>query len=148
MLLTTLRTPARTTTDLIAYAESRGLTVAWVIDLPERGRYVADHRTILLREGMTRRRTHSTLAHEIAHDYWRDRCSSGHIEARAWRCAAQMLIHPEHYARAERLDPSAGAIAQELVVTTEVIHAYRQLLASHAHIIQGTLRGDANSHPR
>lgn len=143
MQLTTLRTPARKTTDLIAYAEDRGLTVRWAMHLPEWGRYIPSRRTILLREGMTRRRMHSTLAHEIAHDHWRDQCSTEETEARSWRCAARMLIHPLDYALAERIDPSAGAIARELTVTTEVIHAYRELLADHAHLIQGILRGAA-----
>lgn len=140
MPLTTLRTPARTTTDLIVYAESRGLAVEWVLDLPEWGRYVPARRTILLREGMTERRLHSTLAHEIAHDYWHDQCSTGAVEARAWRCAALMLIHPSDYAFAEQLDPSPGALAHELAVTTEVVHAYRRLLATGAHIIERTRR--------
>lgn len=135
MLQTILRTPARTTADLIAYAESRGLRVGWALDLPENGRYISARRVILLREGMTRRRTHSTLAHEIAHDYWRHRCTQEGSERRAWSCAAQMLIHPVYYARAEHLDPSAGAIALELAVTDEVVHAYQQLLATGARLI-------------
>lgn len=139
MQLTILRTPARTTTDLITFAESRGLTVRWALDLRERGRYVPSHRTIVLREGMSRRRTHSTLAHEIAHDYRRDRCSTKDAEARAWRCAALLLIHPDDYALAEQIDPSPGAIAHELAVTTEVVHAFQQLLDSGAHTIERIL---------
>lgn len=143
MQLTTLRTPARTTTDLIGYAESRGLTVGWALDLPEKGRYVAERRTILLREGMSQRRTHSTLAHEIAHAYWHDHCSAPHAEARAWRCAALMLIHPDDYARAELIDHSPGGIARELTVTTEVVHAFRQLLHTGAHITERNIRDAA-----
>lgn len=36
---------------------------------------------------------------------------------------------------AEQLDSSVGAIPRELVVTTEVVNAYRRLLASGARLI-------------
>lgn len=118
--------PARTSTDLIAYAEACGVRVVWAQDLPERGRYYPRTDVILLRYGMGERRTVSTLAHELAHRYYGDFCSTGPVEDRAWRWASRLLIPAADYAEAERHHHSPGAIAQQLGVTVDVIHAYQK----------------------
>ena len=59
-------TPARTTTDLILHAEDMGARVVWALDLPERGRTYPHVGVIVIRHGMTERRTVSTLGHELA----------------------------------------------------------------------------------
>lgn len=115
---------ARTSTELIRYAESLGLTVCWALELPERGRWVDGVGVILLRYGMTERRTVSTLAHELAHHHYGDICGSDR-ESRAWRWAARLLIPPGDYARAEGIHHSPGAIALELGVTVDVVKAYQ-----------------------
>lgn len=56
----TIRT--RTTTDLITWAEADGAVILWSPDLPERGRYIRALDAIVLRHGMTERRTLSNLA--------------------------------------------------------------------------------------
>ena len=118
-------TPARTTTDLILHAEDMGATVHWALDLPERGRYYPNG-VIVIRHGMTERRTVSTLAHELAHHYYGDTLCTPSANRRAWRWAGHLLVSPEAYAEAEQHHPSAGAIAQHLGVVVDVIHAYQE----------------------
>lgn len=129
-MLPTLTTPtttrARTTTDLILHAEDMGARIVWATDLPERGRWVDGAGVILLRHGMTERRTLSTLAHELAHHYYRDGPQTPAIERRAWRWAARLLVTPENYAQAEQYHPSPGALAHHLGVTVEIIHALQE----------------------
>lgn len=125
-LTTPTTTPARTTTDLIAHAEHRGLRVVWASDLPERGRWVDGAGVILLRHGMTERRTLSTLAHELAHHYYGDGPQTPAVERRAWRWAARLLVPCDAYAEAEIEHHAPGAIAQHLGVTTEIIHALQE----------------------
>ncbi|WP_205750682.1 ImmA/IrrE family metallo-endopeptidase [Brachybacterium sp. SGAir0954] len=103
-----------------------GARVVWALDLPERGRYYPGIDIIVIRHGMTERRTVSTLAHELAHLYYGDTLCTPAVGRRAWRWAARLLVPDDEYAAAERLDPSAGAIAQHLGVTLDVIAAYRR----------------------
>lgn len=119
-------TPARTTTDLIIHAEDMGAAVHWALDLPDRGRYYPGIDVIVIRHGMTERRTVSTLAHELAHLYYRDPLCTSAVGRRAWRWAARLLVPDDEYAAAELLDSSPGAIAQHLGVTVDVIHAYQR----------------------
>lgn len=119
-------TPARTTTDLILHAEDMGARVYWVQDLPERGRYYPGVNAIMIRHGMSERRTVSTLAHELAHHHYGDPYCTPAIARRAWRWAGHFLIPCDDYARAEQHHPSPGAIAQHLGVTVEIIHALQE----------------------
>lgn len=119
-------TPARTTTDLILHAEDMGARIVWARDLPQRGRYYPGVDVIVLRHGMTERRTVSTLGHELAHMYYGDPLCTPAVNRRAWRWAARLLIPDDEYAAAERLHPSPGAIAQHLGVTVDVIRAYQK----------------------
>ena len=115
-------TPARTSTDLILLAENMGARVVWARDLPERGRCYPNG-IIVIRHGMTERRTLSTLAHELAHHHYGDTFCSPAAERRAWRWAARLLVSCDAYAQAEQFHHSTGAIAQHLGVTTESITA-------------------------
>lgn len=117
-------TLARTTTDLIVHAEDMGVHVVWARDLPERGRYYPGVDVIVLRHGMTERRTVSTLAHELAHHYYSDALCTPPVGRRAWRWAARLLIPDKDYAEAEAEHQSAGAIAQHLGVTVDVVYAF------------------------
>lgn len=116
--------PARTTTDLILHAEDMGARVAWAADFPDRGRYYPGVKVIVLRHGMTERRTVSTLAHELAHHYYGDPLCTPPVRRRALRWAARFLIPDEDYAEAEAEHQSAGAIADHLGVTIEVVYAF------------------------
>lgn len=124
-------TPAKTTA-LCELAESLGIRVRWALDLPERGRYLPGVELIMLRHGMTEARTASTLAHKMAHAHYGDWCTDEKRERRAWRYAAGLLISPAEYARAEALHDSAGAIARELGVTSEVVEAYQVVRSMRA----------------
>lgn len=117
-------TPARTTTDLILHAEDMGASVVWAQELPERGRYYPGVNLIVIRHGMTERRTVSTLAHELAHHYYGDQLCTPAAGRRAWRWAAHFLIPDRDYAEAEAEHQSAGAIAQHLGVTVDVVRAF------------------------
>lgn len=119
-------TRAKTTTDLILHAEDMGARVIWAQDLPERGRWIDGAGIILLRHGMSERRTVSTLAHELAHHYYGDGHQTPAVERRAWRWAARLLVPCDEYARAEQHHHSPGALAQHLGVTTEIIHALQE----------------------
>lgn len=117
--------PARTTTDLILHAEDMGATVHWALDLPERGRYYPNG-VIVIRHGMTERRTVSTLAHELAHHYYGDPLCTPAVNRRAWRWAARLLVPCDAYAEAEQHHHAPGALAQHLGVTTEIVHALQE----------------------
>lgn len=119
-------TPARTTTDLILHAEDMGARVVWALDLPERGRCYPHLDLIVIRHGMTERRTVSTLAHELAHYWYGDTYCTPAVSRRAWRWAARFLIPYHDYAEAELEHHSPGAIAQHLGVTVDVIHALQE----------------------
>lgn len=121
-------TPARTTTDLILHAEDMGARVVWALDLPERGRCYSHLGVIVIRHGMSERRTVSTLAHELAHHYYGDALCTPGVNRRAWRWAARLLIPDDEYAWAEQCHDTVGGIAEHLGVTAEVIHAYRATL--------------------
>lgn len=117
-------TRGRTTTDLILHAEDMGVRVVWAKGFPHRGRYYPGVDIIVLRHGMTERRTVSTLAHELAHHYYGDPLCTPPVKRRALRWAARFLIPDEDYAEAEAEHQSAGAIADHLGVTIEVVYAF------------------------
>ena len=121
-------TPARTTTDLILHAEDMGARVVWANDLPERGRCYPHVGVIVIRYGMTERRTLSTLAHELGHYYYGDTVCTAPVNRRAWQWAARLLISDGEYAKAEQQHASVGAIAQHLGVVDSVIHGYQATL--------------------
>ncbi|MGQ4531811.1 ImmA/IrrE family metallo-endopeptidase [Dermabacteraceae bacterium P13138] len=122
------KTPAKTET-LCDWAEQNGIPVIWTPHLSEAGRWVQTHGVILIRPDMPEAATVSVLAHELGHWWYGDTGSSSSIEARAWQWAARVLIDPADYARAEQIHPSAGSIARELGVLTDVVDGYRGLLA-------------------
>ena len=119
-------TPARTTTDLILHAEDMGARVIWALDLPERGRCYPHLDLIVIRHGMTERRTVSTLAHELAHYWYGDTYCTPAVSRRAWRWAARLLVPCDAYAEAEQHHHAPGALAQHLGVTTEIVHALQE----------------------
>lgn len=90
------------------------------------GGYDHEDRAILLRIGMTRAQTRSVLAHELAHAHYGHECDHGPEDRQADKYAAQLLISPERYAYAERVNPDEWAIAEELDVTVKVVRDYRR----------------------
>lgn len=92
-----------------------------------RGAYYWRRNTIVLSLRLTQAQAASTLAHEIAHYTFGDRCSTPAAERRAWELAAAMLVTPTEYRRAEELvGHHVSALAVELGVTVKVIHGWRR----------------------
>lgn len=115
--------------ELLRIAGRMGLRVhmAHLDDEPNLlGYYNHENRVIILRMSLTPFELRSVLAHEISHAFYGDECSDGPQERRAERHAAAMLISPEAYAAAERLDPHPAAIADELHVTQDIVETYQQ----------------------
>lgn len=76
---------------------------------------------------LDRRQTISTLAHELGHRHFGDRCSTPAIERRAWEYAAAFLVTPTQYRLAEaRVGHHLAALAIELEVTPKVVEAWRR----------------------
>lgn len=112
---------------LYQHAADLDLDVEWADLGPHRrGEYRDDEALIVLHQGLTRRQAIATLAHEIGHAVFGDRCSTPAVERRAWRYGASLIITPREYERAEALvGPHAGALALELEVTPKLIEAWR-----------------------
>lgn len=125
------RATSPATHEMIDLAHQHGIRVWWR-DLADgrRGHWSAKHRAVWLSPDLTDREARSLLAHELAHAHYED---SGpqppHLEARAWRAAAALLIDPAAYIVAERIhEGDLAAIADDLDVTLEVIHGYHALI--------------------
>lgn len=89
----------------------------------------SDHaRMVLVRPGLDPWTYRCTLAHELAHAYFRDEdYGDPRLERRADQWAARMLITPVEYAAAEAIvGSSVGALAYELEVTPETIEVWRE----------------------
>ncbi len=118
------------TLTLIDHAHSQGIRVWWRRLDGRGGQWSARHSCIWLDPSLTDREARSLLAHELGHAHYGDTGPQPpHIEARAWRWAAGLLISRAEYALAERIhEQDTAAIADALDVTVEVIHAYHATL--------------------
>lgn len=127
--MTTTSQPAMSVETLIDLAHADGIRVYWR-DLGHLAHWSARHRCIWLHPDLTEREARSLLAHELGHAHHGDAGPQpAHIEARAWRYAATLLIDPAEYALAEHTHgPRKDAIADALDVTREVITGYQSLL--------------------
>lgn len=113
---------------LYAHCADLGIEVEWDHLLPHfRGVYLDDVRRIILDHALTRVQATATLAHEVGHEAFGDRCSTPTHERRAWEYGASLIITPDDYAAAEAaVGCHPGALAVELEVTPKVIHAWRR----------------------
>lgn len=124
--------------DLLDFAAQAGMTVT-TARLPEGmlGCYLPACSTICLDTGLTPAERRSVLAHELGHVHYGHACSDPPAGVPALRAvaaqerqadafAARLVIDPAEYARLERIDPDADAIADELGVTVDLIEAYRR----------------------
>lgn len=96
------------------------------LDDPFVGLYDHGDDTIYIQIGLTMAETKETLAHELAHAFYRHPCSSGRNERQADSRAALLLIDPGEYCTAERINPDPWAIAEELGITVEVVRNYQK----------------------
>ncbi|PZE89976.1 ImmA/IrrE family metallo-endopeptidase [Curtobacterium sp. MCBD17_008] len=113
--------------DVFALIEDLGVRLEYRTDLPpgRLGAYYDDERLIVVRSNLTLALEAETLCHEYVHAKYRDRSCHPTLEHRAQREAALMLIHPDDYARAERVNTSPLAIAQELGVTLHLVRVFQ-----------------------
>lgn len=105
-----------------------GVEVEWA-DLGDylRGGYQWRSGRIYLSLRLTAAQAVSTLAHELGHHKFDDRCSSITGERRAWEYGAAFLIAPEEFRAAELLvGHHSSALAIELGVTPKLIEAWRR----------------------
>lgn len=99
-----------------------------VARLPEGmlGAWVPSKMRIYIDLGLTFNERRSVIAHELGHVHYGHRCDSGPNERQADAFAAQLLIDPKDYAMLERISTDAHYIADELGVTTEIVHDFRR----------------------
>lgn len=123
-----------------------GTDVVWEDMGPRlRGEYRWWCDTIALNRRMTAAQATASLAHELGHWRFGDRCSTAANERRAWEYGAALVITPDEYAAAERLVGAAeGALAAELGVTVRIIEAWRRWWVTRGqHLPPGRLTRDA-----
>lgn len=112
---------------LFAHAADLQLDVEWA-DLGEvrRGFYSDDLGLIVLDSSLTRAQATATLAHEIGHAVFGDRCSTPKAERRAWEYGASLVVDVKDYQRAERIAGHCpSAVAAELGVTRRLVEAWQ-----------------------
>lgn len=107
-----------------------GVTLEYTNDLPPHrlGCYLDDQRHIKIRSGLSHTLEQETLHHEYAHAYYRDRSCHPRTEQRAWAFAAQLIVDPLAYARAEQVSEDLTFIAHELGTTVRVVKAFQGLM--------------------
>lgn len=113
---------------LFAHCADLGVDVEWA-DLGEkrRGEFHCDRHKIVLNRRLTRRQATATLAHEVGHLTFGDRCSTPVAERRASEYGASLIINVKDYQAAEKLcGPHLGALADELGVTPHLVEAWRR----------------------
>jgi Zn-dependent peptidase ImmA (M78 family) len=97
-----------------------------------RGLYQSSERIIIISSRLTEPQRYTTWAHELGHAFYDDTataCPDQHDfqERRATAWAAITCISVHDYAEAEHMcGPHAGAIAQYLNVTRELVTAWQQ----------------------
>jgi hypothetical protein len=92
-------------------------------DIPERGRYYHQLRTIVIRKGLPLVEARSTLWHELVHADRGDESCSQKGEDRVTRAAARLAIHLPDLADAILWSDHADERADQLKVTRELLDA-------------------------
>lgn len=113
--------------ELIRFAASQGIEIhAAHLDEDVFGYWSPDEGRIYYDMQCTPDEARVTVAHELGHAYYGDRCDSDRAERRADKYAAALLIDPELYAQLEALNPDQHHLAEELGVTVELILFYEE----------------------
>lgn len=114
--------------DLLRHCGDLDLDVEWDDLGPyRRGEYHDDSRLVRLNRSLTVAQATATLAHEIGHATFGDRCTNPANERRAWEYGASLTISVPEYATAEDLvGCHTGALADALGVTPKLIEAWRR----------------------
>lgn len=114
--------------ELIAHAASLGVSVHVAhIDGPHRGFYDAESKIVVYDYDLTPVERRTVLAHELGHAFYDHRCyGNPQFEEAADFYAACLLIDPVEYEAAEAIDPSIGAIAEELGVEPKLVRVFEK----------------------
>ncbi|WP_336647574.1 ImmA/IrrE family metallo-endopeptidase [Microbacterium sp. MMO-10] len=113
--------------ELIRFAASQGIEIhASHLDEDVFGYWSPDEGRIYYDLKLTPNEARVTVAHELGHAYYGDRCDGDRADRRAEKYAAALLIDPEEYARLEALDPEQNYLADELGVTVDLILFYEE----------------------
>lgn len=108
-------------------ASLRGIRVLTANLLDSRGLWLPERRTILLKRGLTSTTRKCVLAHELAHAYYGDDCSTPDRERRANRWAANRLITADDVARCSQDYPGhPEQWCERLQVTDLILLAWLQ----------------------
>lgn len=113
---------------LFQHCADLGILVEWAdLGSRRRGEYHWYDDRIVLSSRLTAAQATSTLAHELGHHRFDDRCSSPAAERRAWEYGAALLVSPEEYRWAETVvGHHLSALAIELGVTPKLVEAWRR----------------------
>jgi len=112
--------------ELITHAASLGVSVHVAhIDGPQRGYYDSANKQVVYDYELTPVERDTVLAHELGHAFYDHQCyGNPAYEAAADYYAACLLIDPEQYIAAERMDPAPDAIAEVLGVEPKLVRAF------------------------
>ncbi|MDF9717642.1 ImmA/IrrE family metallo-endopeptidase [Nocardioides sp. ChNu-99] len=112
--------------NLLQHAADLHLEVEWRdLGPTRRGEYRRAKKVIILSTRLTDAQAVSTLAHELGHHRFADRCSTPGAERRAWRYAAALVVTPQEYRAAEAVvGHHPNALAAELGVTSRLVRAW------------------------
>jgi len=112
--------------ELLAHAASLGVAVHVAhIDGPYRGYYDSVKKMVVYDFALTPVERMSVLAHELGHAFYDHQCyGNPKFEAAADYYAACLLISPEAYVDAERIDPCPDVIAETLGVESKLVKAF------------------------
>lgn len=113
--------------ELLAHAARMGVSVHVAhLPAPYRGWYDIERSQAVYDFDLTPIERREVLAHELGHAHHGHECEGNpRHEHLADIYAAQLLIHPEEYAAAEHVSDDPTHIADELDVSTELIHTYQ-----------------------
>lgn len=89
-----------------------------------RGYYSPTERRIYFDLRLTYNERRGTIGHELGHAHHGHDCSTDANERQADAFAARLLIHPDDYAEAARVNPDREHIADELCVPVDIVEAF------------------------
>lgn len=113
--------------ELLAHAASLGVSVHCAHIDGQRGYYDDEKKIIVYDIELTPVEKICVLAHELGHAYYGHKSHGDpRAEEQADYYAACLLISPEAYAAAEAIDPSSGAIADEIGVELRLVRVYEK----------------------
>lgn len=121
--------------ELLAHARKLGVKVH-VAHLPHpyQGYYDSDKKLVVYGFDLSFVERRCVLAHELGHAFYDHQSEDDPaFEEAADLYAALLLIDPEDYVSAAMIDPSPGAVAEELSVTTDLIRIYEKRALTRLH---------------